>query len=227
MQEDIMKSSSSVLLSSLLAIAAAGVFLEGDVAAQYGERTIASRTPPSWENDQFRVRRIALAPGAQMAAPEGQDTVLVFLTADLDGRMPPAEAVWLDRGSRPLENRGHERFDAIAIGVKDGPASGRAGTPAELINLTDQADVRVLIDSPRAMVLKARYRSNAYATPVHLHPRDLLAVYLAGGYTWLPKMEWGTYRVSRGDVDLVPADTFHVFGNAGSDPLDCLLILPK
>ena len=53
-----MKSRSSVMVSSLLAIAAAGVFLEGGVAAQYGERTIASRTPPAWENDQFRVRRI-------------------------------------------------------------------------------------------------------------------------------------------------------------------------
>jgi quercetin dioxygenase-like cupin family protein len=222
-----MKARSSVMLSSLLTIAAAGVFLEGGVAAQYGERTSASRTPASWENDQFRVRRIALAPGAQIVPPEGQDTVLVFLTADLDGRMPPAEAVWLDRGPRPLENRGHERFEAIAIGVKDGPASGRAGTPAELVNLTDQADVRVLIDGPRAMVLKARYRSNAYATPLHFHPRDLLAVYLAGGYTWLPKAEWGSYRVTRGEVDLVPADTLHLFGNAGSDPLDCLLIVPK
>ena len=106
-----MKSRSSVILSSLLAIAVVGVFVEGGVAAQYGERTMA--TPPSWENDQFRVRRIALAPGAQMVPPEGQDTVLVFLTADLDGRMPPAEAVWLDRGSRPLENRGHQRFDSL------------------------------------------------------------------------------------------------------------------
>lgn len=222
-----MKSRSSVILSSLLAIGAAALFLEGAVAAQYAERTIANRTPPAWENDQFRVRRIALAPGAQMVPPDGEDTVLVFLTADLDGRMPPAEAVWLDRGARPVENHGRERFDAIAIGVKGEPASGRAGTPAEMINLTDEADVRVLIDSPRAMVLKARYRSNAYATPLHFHPRDLLAVYLAGGYTWLPKAEWGAYRVNRGDVDLVPANTFHLFGNAGSDPLDCLLIFPK
>ena len=130
-----MKSRSSVIASSLLGIALAGVFLEGSVAAQYAERTFASRTPPAWENDQFRVRRIALAPGAQMVPPEGEDTVLVFLTADLDGRMPPAEAVWLDRGSRPLENHGRERFEAIAIGVKDGPAGGRAGTPAEMINL--------------------------------------------------------------------------------------------
>ena len=76
-------------------------------------------------------------------------------------------------------------------------------------------------------MLKARYRSTAYATPLHFHPRDLLAVYLAGGYTWLPQPEWGAYRVTRGEVDLVPADTLHLFGNAGSDPLDCLLVFPK
>jgi oxalate decarboxylase/phosphoglucose isomerase-like protein (cupin superfamily) len=38
---------------------------------------------------------------------------------------------------------------------------------------------------------------------------------------------WGSYHVRRGEVDLVPANSMHTLGNAGSDPLEFLVILPK
>lgn len=216
-----------VVLSSLLAVGVVNGTLEGRVAAQYAERSLAHRYPQEWENDLFRVRRIALAPRTQMSAIESDDSVLVFLTADLEGRMPPAEAAFQPRGAGPLENRGSVRFEAISIGLKDVPVSRPSGTPPEAFPLIDPTDVRILIDNPRVIVLRARYRSNAYSGPLHFHPKDALVIYLGGGYTWPMNGMWGSYRVTRGDIDLVPANTFHPFGNAGSDPLDVLVIVPK
>jgi quercetin dioxygenase-like cupin family protein len=211
-----------VVLSSVMA----GTFA-GGVSAQYAERDRASRYPAEWENDLFRVRRIAIAPRAQAATEADDDRVLVFLSAGLDGRMPAADAVFQPRGSRPLENLGGTLFEAISIGLKDGPESRASATPPEAVPLTDDTDVRTLIDNPRVIVLKVRYRSTAYGGPQHFHPKDALVIYLGRGYTWAANGMWGSYRVSRGDIDLVPAHTLHSFGNAGSDPLDVLVIVPK
>lgn len=222
-----MKRSTLVVLSSLLAIGAVNGTIEERVAAQYGERSFASRHPQEWESDLFRVRRIAIAPRTQMTASESDDSVLVFLTADLDGRMPPAEAVFQPGGARPLENRGSVRFDAISIALKNVPASVPGATPPEALPLDDFTDVRILIDNSRVIVLRTRYKSNAYRGPLHLHPKDTVAIYLRGGYTWPTNGTWGSYRVRRGDLDLVPANTLHTFGNAGGDPLDVVVIVPK
>jgi mannose-6-phosphate isomerase-like protein (cupin superfamily) len=216
----------SIALRSLL-IVAATVALDAGVAAQYFERSIASRFPLEWETDQFSVRRIAIAPRAQATAAEGTDNVLVFLSAGLDGRMPPAEAVWLPQGAQQLENLGNVRFEAIAIGLKDASRNGASGFLPEALPEYDEADVRILIDNPRVMVAKVRYRSNAYFTSLHFHSKDTVMVYLGGGYTQPVNGAWGAYRVARGDVDLVPANTLHAFGNGGFDPLEVLVIAPK
>lgn len=54
-----------------------------------------------------------------------------------------------------------------------------------------------------------------------------VAIYLGGGYAWPINGMWGSYRVTRGDIDLVPANTLHTFGNAGGDPLDVVFVIPK
>jgi mannose-6-phosphate isomerase-like protein (cupin superfamily) len=215
-----------IALSLLLAVGVAGGTLEGRAGAQYSERSLASRYPLEWETDLFRVQRIAIAPRAQMTAPH-TDGVLVFLTADLDGRMPPAEAVFQPGGARTLENRGIVPFEAISIGLKDVPPTLTTGTPPEALPLADLIDVRTLIDNPRVVVLKTRYRPNAYSGPLHFHSKDIVVIYLGGGHTWPVNGLWGSYRVARGDIDLVPANTLHTFGNAGGDPLDVLVIVPK
>ena len=170
-----MRLATLVALTSLLGVGAVGM-LERPVAAQYVERPIANRFPQEWENDLFRVRRLAIAPGSQMTAAESDDSVLIFLTADLEGRMPPAEAAFQPRGTGPFENRGNRRFEAISIGLKDVPVSGARVTPPEALPLVDPADVRILIDNPRVTVLKTRYRSNRqrpHAFPSKGHGRDL------------------------------------------------------
>jgi mannose-6-phosphate isomerase-like protein (cupin superfamily) len=219
-----------LVLSSLLAVGAVNGTFGGTVAAQYAGQSVANRYPQEWENDQFRVRRVAIAPRTQMTAfesPGSDDSVLIFLTADTEGRMPTAEAVFVPRGARPLDNRGTVRFEAISIALKDVPVSRPSGTPPEAFPLTDAADVRILIDNPRVIVLKARYRSNAYSGPLHFHPKDTVVIYLGGGSAWPMNGRWGSTRVRRGDIELVPANTLHTFGNAGSDPLDVLVIAPK
>jgi hypothetical protein len=220
-------------------VAAALAAILGDgAAAQYDRRSI-ERYPPEWESDQFRVRRIAIAPGEYDHDPGYTDSVLVYLTATPDGRMPSVEAVWQPAGARILPNAGRARFDAIAIDVKDVPAPAAAATPPEAIPSTDQIDIWRLIDNPRVLVTKLRYRPVTSVDPMHFHLRDTLVVYLKGGSVWQaveqsrdwyawPFMRWApTQRVARGDVDVVPANTFHSFGNAGGDPLEFLAVFVK
>jgi hypothetical protein len=234
-----MSHSPPVALRALLAAAVVGLALETQVAAQYGRSL--DRYPPEWESDRFRVRRLSIEPRAQLTEPDAADGVLVFLTADLDGRMPPAEAVWQRGGQRTLENRGKVRFEGILIELKDAPPGSVKVTPPEAIASTDRVDVWGLIDNERVLVTKHRYAPVTIVDPPHFHPQDTLVLYLKGGYTW-PALEqprgwyawpisifsWSpAYRVNRGDVDVVPANTLHAFSNAGGDPLEFLVIVPK
>jgi hypothetical protein len=229
----------SITARALMAAVAFGVAFEALDASQYGRER--DRYPPEWESDQFRVRRIALPAGAGATDPGTADSVVVFLTADLDGRMPPAEAVWQPAGTRSLDNRGRARFDAIVIDIKDTGAAVSGGTPTEAIPSTDRIDTWRLIDNPRVLVTKLRYAPVTALDPMHFHPRDTAVVYLKGGYIW-PMVEqsrefypyaWPfmrgspSQRVERGDVDVVPANTFHSFGNAGGDPLEFLAVFVK
>jgi hypothetical protein len=233
-----MNRSSSAMARTLLVVAGLTVAVGTTLAAQYRGRA-GDRYPPEWESDQFRVRRIAVPAGAQVSDSDASDSILVYLTADLDGRMPPAEAVWQPAGARALENRSRARFDAIQIELKDVPAPAAAVTPPEAIPSTDQIDIWRLIDNQRVLVTKLRYRPVTSVDPMHFHLRDTLVVYLKGGYIWQaveqsrdwyvwPFMRWApTQRVSRSDVDVVPANTFHSFGNAGGDPLEFLAVFVK
>jgi hypothetical protein len=234
-----MMSEPSAVRRATAAALAIAVLLGTPIAAQYG-RSI-ERYPPEWESDQFRVRRIAIPAGGGATDPGTADSVVVFLTADLDGRMPPAEAVWEPAGTRSLDNRGRARFDAIVIDIKDVGAGVSAATPTEAIPSTDRIDTWRLIDNPRVLVTKLRYAPVTALDPMHFHPRDTIVVYLKGGYIW-PMVEqsrefypyaWPfmrgspSQRVDRGDVDVVPANTFHTFSNAGNDPLEFLAIFVK
>jgi quercetin dioxygenase-like cupin family protein len=216
------------LSSSLLGVLGVVILLQGPVAAQYPQASLAQRYESGWENDQLRVRTIAVEPGAQVPAQADGDRVLVFLTADLQGRFPAAEAVWQPASEHELENRGSRRVEAVLIELKNVPARAFGITPPEALPATGAVDVRLLIDNPRVTVTRQLYSPGAYAAEAwHFHPQDAIVVYLRGGYTWLPYVGWGPYRVRRGEIDVVPANTVHSFGNAGSDPLEFVVIFPK
>jgi mannose-6-phosphate isomerase-like protein (cupin superfamily) len=209
----------------LVALALAGG-LERSTTAQYARQGSNLADQLEWENSRLRLTRLAVAPGA--AAPAGSDRVLVYLTADPEGRMPAAEAVWQPAGSGDLQNRGHARLEAIAIELKDAPPGTPAGTPPEALSASDRADVWRLIDNSRVLVTKHRYAPTTYVDPLHFHPQDALVVYLRGGYAFPAAADWwGSYRVRRGDVDVIPANTFHTMSNPGGDPLEFLMIMPR
>lgn len=237
-----MKHSHIVKLNALLAGGAA-LLLEVTAAAQYPQPS--ERYPAEWETDRFQVRRVIIPAGAQVDEAAGRDSVVVVLTANLDGRMPPAEAMWQPAGPRVLDNRGVAPYEAIVIDLKDGPATTGA-TPPEAISSSERADVWRLIDNPRVLVTKLRYEQSTVVDPLHLHPNDTVVVYLNAGYSfkwdepravgsYWPTLGWhdgagwyaGANRVLRADVDVVPGNTLHAFGNAGGDPLEFLAVVLK
>jgi mannose-6-phosphate isomerase-like protein (cupin superfamily) len=190
-------------------------------------RTIQNPSLQQWENDRVRVRRIALAPGEALTDDRGGDAVLVYMTADLDGRMPPAEAAWYGGGSRELRNRGRARFEGLLVEFKNVAQRVSGATLPEAYGWPDVVDAWRLIENPQVTVIKQRLYPVTYYDSQHFHNEDVIVVYLGAGYTWPPVRTLGYYRVHRGDFDVVPANTLHSFANAGGDPLVFLVIAPK
>jgi quercetin dioxygenase-like cupin family protein len=218
-------------LSTMLAAAGLVALSPGPSAAQYSERSLAlaNQYASGWENDRLRVRTVSIEPGARLDERDAADRVLVYLTADLEGRMPKAEAIWHPVDGPVLENRGRLRSTAIVIDVKSGPPMGAVAPPPEALSFTDDVATERLIDNAHVTVTRVRYRSNAYVEiPRHLHAQDTLIVYLRGGQAWPQLDGWGVpTRARRGDIDVIHANTFHGMTVAGSDPLEFLIIAPK
>lgn len=213
---------SSVPLTPVVAALALAALLAEPTRAQYGPLTGGLSLP--WENGRARVTQLSVAPSASL--PSGGNRVLVYLTADPEGKMPP-EAVWLGSDAGAIQNRGPLRLDGISIELKDAPPSPGAATPPEALDEEYGVEVTTLIDNPQVLVTKHRYDPLTYAGPLHFHRDDVLVVYLRGGYTWPAAAFWGAARVRRGDVDVIPANTLHRLANAGGDPLELLVIVPK
>ena len=221
-----MRSRFRFLLLPTLAVIGASVLLQ-PASAQYGQVSSTTLRLSEWENNRLRLRRIAVDPGASARAEGGVDRVLIYLTANQDGNMPDAEAVWQPAGSPDLQNRGALKLEALAVDLKAASAAASGGTPPEALHTSYRAEVKTLIDNARVLVTKHRYAPTTFVDPPHFHSDDMLVVYLQGGYTWPMSGDWGSYRVRRGEVDIVPANSLHALGNAGSDPLEFLVILPR
>lgn len=212
------------VFTPLLATLAFGVLLAPSLGAQYESRDLKNRLGLPWENGRVRLQQFSVDPGGTL--PSAGNQVLIHLTADADGRLP-AEAVWRPGGAAAVQNRGKVRLEAIAIELKDVPPGGTGVTPPEALDTQYGLDVTPLIDNAQVFVARHRYDPNTYAEPPHFHPEDIFVVYLRGGYTWPLSGFWGVSRVARGEVEVIPANTFHQIGNAGSDPLELLVIVPR
>lgn len=209
--------------------------LLGTVAAQSGGT--ASQT--IWENDRMQVHRVTLAPGERLSRDSTGGSVIVFLTTDLDGRIPPAEAAWRDAGPLTLENRGRARFEALVVDLKGSAARSGGVTAPEVVRASGTGAPSVsdgmyastmraqnLVLNDRISVTKERYGFPWSVDPLHFHPQDSVVIYLRGGYIWPATSFHGPDRVRRGDVRVLPGNVLHTTGNAGSDPLEFLLIIP-
>jgi hypothetical protein len=220
-----------------------GVFAGFVVSSSPALGTVAAQTggAPSqtiWENDRMQVRRVTLAPGERLSGDSTGGSVIVFLTTDLDGRIPPTEAAWRDPGPLTIENRGRARFEALVVDLKGSVARSGGVTAPEVVRAsatvapnfsggmyatTMQAENLIL--NERISVTKERYDFPWSVDPLHFHPQDSLVIYLRGGYIWPTISFYGPDRVRRGDVRVLPGNVLHTTGNAGSDPLEFLLII--
>ena len=183
----------------------------------------AERRDPIWENGRLTITRVFLEPGAALAS--GGDRILVHFSADADGRLP-AEAVWQPAGELAIKNRGAHRVEALIIELKDAPESAVRSTSPESLTGTGLA-VTTLIDNPRVLVLKHRYAPHASVARRHFHDEDVLLIYLRGGNVWPLDGSWGSVRVGQGEIGIVPAHTLHTLSNAGGDPLEMLVVIPR
>ena len=225
-----------VIVSGVLAgVVVSSSPLLGTVAAQ--SRGTASQT--IWENDRMQVQRVTLAPGETLSGDSTGGSVIVFLTADLDGRMPTAEAAWRDPGPVTMENRGRSRFEALVVDLKGSATRSGGVTAPEVVRASaavaasasdgmNATTMRAqnLVVNDRISVTKERYGFHGSVDPLHFHPQDAVVIYLRGGHIWPTTSLYGPDRVRRGDVRVLPGNALHVTGNAGSDPLEYLLIIP-
>jgi hypothetical protein len=195
------------------------------------------------ETGNVRVARVVLAPGERVEAESPGGAVMVYLTADLDGRMPPAEAVWQPAGHLALENRGPARFEAVLIEFKTAPSAQAAEAqgppehrtlaawpPYPMLHYSEMtiegARSQTLVDSPRVHVTRQRYPATSSPEPLRVDGSDTVLVYLRGGYAWpseLPLYE-GPLQVHRGDVRILAAGIPYTLSNPSADPSEFVVI---
>jgi quercetin dioxygenase-like cupin family protein len=199
--------------------------------APYASRAADASYRVDWETDQVRVAHVTLAPGQSLNTPAPNGRVVIFLGADLDGRLPSSDAAWVENAA--FTNRGSSRFEAIVIDVKGSPSGSAGGAPVEAVPAAydrysywsaQRPRILSVVDNQSVTVTRARYPANTYMSAFHVHPRDEVVVYLTGGYTWPPVSYLGADRVRRGDVRVIPANTLHTLSNAGADPLDFIVV---
>lgn len=214
--------------------------------APQGERPVepaSSLYQVDFEDDQIRVLRLSVAAGEKGTTLEHRDGVLVFLTKDLHGRMPAAEALWQPAGTLALDNRGPGRFEAVLVELKAASSPSTAGLPPEAsttayyergtVRSDDvtvvpyEVQIERLLDNSRVTVTKQRFGPTARVDQFHLHTQDSLFVYLGRGEVQGATARWGRHRVERGQVDVLTPYVLHVFSNAGSDPIEFITVHPK
>jgi mannose-6-phosphate isomerase-like protein (cupin superfamily) len=192
-----------------------------------------------WENDRMQVDRVTLAPGEKLSGDSPAGSVIVFLTADLDGRIPLADAAWQDPGPVTMENRGRARFEAFVVSFTGSATRSDGVTAPEVVRASGAAALSLsaakyattvraqnLIVNDRVSVTKEHSESPWPIDPLHFHPQDSVVIYLRGGHIWPTTSVYGPDRVRRGDVRILPGNVLHMTRNAGSDPLEFLLIIP-
>ena len=202
-----------------------------------------------WDNDDLKVARVVLAPSQHVTAESPGGSVIVYLTANLDGRMPATDAVWQDAGPIEMENRGPARFEALVIQFKRAAAaaapsattppaySSRGMTPPMMawsgygygawMDYAYRQPVKseTLVDTGGVKVTKVRQPVSMYLEPATIEPNDRIVVYLRGGSAWSSAGSYaGAIPVHRGDVRVLTANAPCTLSNPGSDPSEFIVV---
>lgn len=195
----------------------------------------------AFEDDQVRVLHVVLDPGESTEIRGSPGGVLVYLTADLDGRIPAAEAAWQPEGTTTLSNRARTRFEGILVELPAPKSPTPSALPPEAtwkyesldqvgylgLHRAERPRVATVIDNPRVLVTRHRVVPWVRTERFHMHRREVVLVYLAGGTIRGSTGGPGVRRVRRGEFDVLPANLLHAFRNEGNDPMDFVMIAPK
>jgi hypothetical protein len=202
-----------------------------------------------WENDDLRIARVVLGPGEHVTADSPAGSVIVYMTANLDGRMPAADAVWQAAGPLEMDNRGRARFEALVVQFKRtvpasapaaaaaSPYSSRGTMPSMMawggygyVNWMDYSyrepvKSETLVDTAGVTVTKVRQPPSMYLSTPEIDANDRVVVYLRRGYAWpsVPSF-YGAVPVHRGDVRVLAGNAPYTLSNPGSDPSEFIVI---
>jgi hypothetical protein len=198
------------------------------------------------ETDDVRVGRVVLAPGDRVTVESPGGSVIVYMTANLDGRMPPAEAAWQPAGSIDMENRGRARFEALVIQFKRTvPASTPSAAPPPARTMSpfalasrdygygpwmdyayERPKSETLVDTAGITVTKVRQPPPTYVEPASIDANDRVVVFLRQGYVWpsLTSYSYDALAVHRGEVRVLAGNEPYTFSNAGFDPNEFLVV---
>ncbi len=189
-----------------------------------------------FEDEQVRVLRVRLEPGREVMAHDHPDAVLVSFTADLQGRMPRAEAEWQAASVHEPENAARTWFEAVLVELKQ--AAPPEAVPAAVAQEADPywmgTRVTRLLDNAKVTVSKYRLAPMARGELRPYHLNEAVIVYLRGGYMVRATGRFGPYRdyndrrkVRRGQVEVLPANTPYGLASMGNDPIEFVEIQLK
>src|SRR5262249_8838209 len=139
-----------------------------------------------FQDGQIRVLRVTLGARDTGVRRSRPDAVVVFLTADLQGHMPPAEAQWEPAGGGPEENLARASFHTIVAEVVAPPSNLRPTltilpfASGPLYGISPPI-VKPLIDNERVFVSRERFPGGARGDNLHALPTDTVIVYLSSG----------------------------------------------
>ena len=189
-----------------------------------------------FEDEHVRVLRVRLEPGREVMAHDHPDAVLVYFTADLQGRMPPVEAEWQAASVHEPENAARTWFEAVLVELKQ--AAPQEPGPLAVAHDADPygmgTRVTRLFDNARVTVSKYRLAPMARGELRPDHLNEAVVVYLRGGYMVSAIGRFGPYRdysdrrkVRRGQVEVLPANTPYGLASMGNDPIEFVEIQLK
>jgi hypothetical protein len=219
-----------------------GSLLASENFAQYPATNSSPQYRVEFEDGQVRVLRVSLRAGEATPVEAHPDAVLIYLTADLDGRAPDAAATWQPMGSYGLQNHARTSFEALLVELI-APASGApASVEPEAMPVAysysswsteypfyepDAHRASTLVENARVAVTWHRLVPLVQTEPYHFHLRDTLLVYLRGGEMSGSTGQLGFHRARRGEFHVLPPNVLHAHGNVGNDPIEFVMISPK
>ena len=189
-----------------------------------------------FEDEHLRVLRVRLEPGREVTAHNHPDAVVVYFTADLEGRMPRAEAEWLPGGVHEPRNMARTWFEAVLVELKQDAPQG--ALPPVVDKEADPygmgTRVTRLIDTAKVTVSKYRLAPMARGAWRPCDLNEAVMVYLRGGYMAEPTGRFGPYggynyqrKMRRGQLEVLPANKAYRLSSMGYDPIEFVMIQLK